>query len=533
MTPQVHARSTSNSLQGVLRLPSRKAPYQPVWSFLRRTLLAKRGVHTAVLTTLLGYPLFANDEPDTPLPAAQHSADAATAWHAQLDHALNEYEMSVESEVEKVLAAITKVFADATQRGDLALAKKARAAQKRLQEDGEPPSDTFVKRAREEAQRNINRAARKLETRYGEIAKTVLKQSGDLDAAEAIVTEATNIVSRSQIWKKSTQVADARKPLPRRGAPFKVEESTVGGTLQIKMVSVGDPGNAPDANGFGGVAYEYRIGKYEITIEQYCAFLNKVAQSDPHELFDQRMTVDASGPSIIRNGTDGSFRYAVMMLSPDNQGELARLAMSPLRPISWIRWVDAARFCNWLHNGQGAAGTETGAYDLNSHSTDRVPRQPGARFFIPSEDEWYKAAYYGGSHGDGKEHRYFQYATQHDEAPVVWQGIFWQPGKPMQLEVFYLLQKGDNIANWNGSGGSFQTLAPVNHFPMAVSRYGCNVMTGNLEEHVDAAEAQHVAVRRGGFWWAGSPHPSKEYRATAHARNRSASFGFRIAASVE
>ena len=30
-----------------------------------------------------------------------------------------------------------------------------------------------------------------------------------------------------------------------------------------------------------------------------------------------------------------------------------------------MSWYDAARFTNWLHNGQGSGSTETGAYTLN------------------------------------------------------------------------------------------------------------------------------------------------------------------------
>ena len=58
------------------------------------------------------------------------------------------------------------------------------------------------------------------------------------------------------------------------------------------------------------------------------------------------------------------------------------------------------RFANWMSNGQGNGSTETGAYTL-SGGTPLVPtnilmvhRNPGAKVFLPSEDEWYKAAYY-------------------------------------------------------------------------------------------------------------------------------------------
>jgi len=53
--------------------------------------------------------------------------------------------------------------------------------------------------------------------------------------------------------------------------------STTWATVVIETVTVGDAGNNPDtrydASGYGGVAYEYRIGKYEVTNAQWRDFL--------------------------------------------------------------------------------------------------------------------------------------------------------------------------------------------------------------------------------------------------------------------
>ena len=68
------------------------------------------------------------------------------------------------------------------------------------------------------------------------------------------------------------------------------------------------------------------------------------------------------------------------------------------QPVVFVSWFDAARFCNWLHHVESSsektpsAVTESGAYDLSRAGKSR--RQPGARFFLPSENEWYKAVYY-------------------------------------------------------------------------------------------------------------------------------------------
>jgi formylglycine-generating enzyme required for sulfatase activity len=46
-------------------------------------------------------------------------------------------------------------------------------------------------------------------------------------------------------------------------------------SVTIDWVTVGNAGNAADANGYGAVSYNYRIGKYEVTNAQYGEFLNR------------------------------------------------------------------------------------------------------------------------------------------------------------------------------------------------------------------------------------------------------------------
>jgi hypothetical protein len=74
-----------------------------------------------------------------------------------------------------------------------------------------------------------------------------------------------------------------------------------------------------------------------------------------------------------------------------------------MRPVGGISWRDAARYCNWLHNGKSSslASLTTGAYDTTTFGgnrtigyTDAATRLPGAKYWIPSLDEWMKAAWY-------------------------------------------------------------------------------------------------------------------------------------------
>ena len=127
-----------------------------------------------------------------------------------------------------------------------------------------------------------------------------------------------------------------------------------GGNTSLQWVNVTDPGNSADpATGYGAVSQTYRIGKYDVTAAQYCEYLNAVAKTDTYGLYNPSMAIDASyGCGISRSGNPGSYTYSVT-----KNGNF---------PVNYVSWGDAARFCNWLQNGQpnGAEGngtTETGA----------------------------------------------------------------------------------------------------------------------------------------------------------------------------
>src|SRR4051812_17316127 len=136
--------------------------------------------------------------------------------------------------------------------------------------------------------------------------------------------------------------------------------------ISIDTVPVGNAGNAADtvdadywmvgSQHLGAVPYDFRIGKYDVTVAQYTAFLNAVAKSDPYFVFKPHMNTDFfdyGSKQIERSGTSGSYTYSVIN-SRGNQ------------PITFLNWSDAARFVNWLNNGQptgpeGPGTTETGA----------------------------------------------------------------------------------------------------------------------------------------------------------------------------
>jgi formylglycine-generating enzyme required for sulfatase activity len=184
--------------------------------------------------------------------------------------------------------------------------------------------------------------------------------------------------------------------------------------IVMNTVPVGDSGNANDDTGAGGVTYDYRIGKTEVTNAQYAAFLNAVATvGDPHGLYNTSMGNDSSPAAggILRagSGTGGDpYVYTI-------RGDRAN------RPVNYVNFWDACRFTNWLHNGQPTGGqtsatTEDGAYFLNGvtvPTNTSVSRKAGWKYAVPTESEWYKAAYYVGFSGS-----YYDYATRSNTVPT-------------------------------------------------------------------------------------------------------------------
>ncbi len=163
--------------------------------------------------------------------------------------------------------------------------------------------------------------------------------------------------------------------------------------VTMDWVSVGNAGNAADSTGYGGVSDVYQISTYEVTAGQYTEFLNAVADTDSHGLYNTSMWSIGSGCKIQQSGSSGSYSYSVA-------SDYAN------RPVNYVSWYDTLRFSNWLHNGQGAGDTEDGAYDMLLGSS--VVRKAGAQVWLPSEDEWYKAAYHK---NDGVTGNYFDYPT--------------------------------------------------------------------------------------------------------------------------
>jgi sulfatase modifying factor 1 len=165
-----------------------------------------------------------------------------------------------------------------------------------------------------------------------------------------------------------------------------------------------------------------------------------------------------------------------------------------------------------MNNGQGNGDTESGAYTLvggtpTPSNPAAITRQAGATVFLPSNNEWYKAAYY-----NPVNNSYFQYPTSSNSVPVA--------SSPTPLP---------NHANFfNGGPGQ---LTDVGAYSGTLSPYGAFDMGGNVWQWDEAFIGSGTNTQRGiwGASWGNNASNSKSGGQTFFFPEGQAADGFRLA----
>jgi formylglycine-generating enzyme required for sulfatase activity len=259
---------------------------------------------------------------------------------------------------------------------------------------------------------------------------------------------------------------------------------TSGNEFTIDFVNIGNAGNAADTTTYGAVPYEYRTGK------------NEVSQ-------DAITKATASGMANVTAG-----------------------AWTGNQPAANINWYEAAAFVNFLNTSTG----NTAAYDLTFSNGSwsmalwsseqawtaggtNLYRNKNAFYFLPSENEWYKAAYYNPAGTN-----YFLYPTASSSAPTpVASGT--NAGSAVYDSVASVPATVDSVGAWS---------------PYGTRGQGGNVWEWN-ESAFDGTNSSSSEIRafRGGDWLYGEDTLRSSYRTLSGPALDGDFIGFRVASVPE
>lgn len=262
----------------------------------------------------------------------------------------------------------------------------------------------------------------------------------------------------------------------------------------MDFVTIGNAGNAADDTGYGGVGYNYRMGVNEVS----------------------RGMIDAY------NTLSGGPILTMQDMSPFGGNGVNR-------PATGISWNEAARFVNFLNTSKGFSAAyqfDTAGFNDNialwesgdaGYNAANPFRNSNAHYFLPSEDEWYKAAYYDPNKSGGAG--YYDYATGSDTAPTA------VTGGTTSGTAVYGQSFGNGPADITNAGG--------------LSAYGTMAQSGNVFEWAESGatapndSAGESRSLRGGSWLNASGTLAASGRAANSPTSEDIAVGFRVAAVPE
>ena len=278
----------------------------------------------------------------------------------------------------------------------------------------------------------------------------------------------------------------------------------------FQWANISDRNNAaypgPGGNaGRGSVSYAYRVSKLEITTQQWADFLNMALRQ---------------GASLDQYDLKPNFWGA-------NKSGNQYVVTAPMRPVLGLNWRAGAYYCNWLNNGKQEKWSSclNGAYDTSTFGgipgtpyTDQLYHSPNAKFWIPTLDEYLKAAHYDPAKGG--QGGWWDYTYRSDSPPI--------PGAP---------GVGQTTGGWE-PGGLAELGVDLGAYTNFTSAYGLWDLSGGarewLEEPIPASAGVYKV--RGQF---GSYAGDRSYVSTDRIKNvdfdypaEGGFYGFRIAGQI-
>jgi sulfatase modifying factor 1 len=186
---------------------------------------------------------------------------------------------------------------------------------------------------------------------------------------------------------------------------------------------------------------------------------------------------------------------------------------------------------------QSSTTTENGAYNVNGATSGSAPGKNAINpntsaaptFYIPTENEWFKAAYFSPNYGGLGVPGYYEYATQSDSAPgnTIGNGA---------NQANYFTGDGFSVTQSYGLDSNQNYLTDVGAFSGSSSFYGTFDQNGNVVQWNDLDGLASSGSRRGrlgGDWYERNPFnlSSSSIYSTAPSTENEVG-GFRLAGSV-
>ena len=284
-----------------------------------------------------------------------------------------------------------------------------------------------------------------------------------------------------------------------------VQADTFGGgttnEFTVDFVSISQTNNAADTTGYGAVPYNYRVGTYEISQLQ----ITKATQVG------------------MANVSAGAWT--------NNQ------------PAANLSWYEAAAFVNFLNTNSGKTAaydlTYSGSWSMALWSSDQawtaggtnLYRNKDAYYFLPSENEWYKAAYYNAAGTN-----YFLFPSAASGGVSGLGPSFGMSGRP--IAVASGTNAGTAVYNGSATIPAITNPAIVDNAG-GLSAYGTMGQGGNVWEWTESAydglnnSPSEQRTVRGGSWDSGERHLRSPLRENVDPTVERDSYGFRVASVPE
>jgi len=216
---------------------------------------------------------------------------------------------------------------------------------------------------------------------------------------------------------------------------------------------------------------DFEMGKTEVTVAQYLAFVNETKTHYPEWL-------EAGSDYNIVTGTDDYYK------------QIGAALQVPNHPIVGISWNDAVAYCEWLSQ-----------------------KVPGKKFRLPSEAEWEFAAR-GGTKGGG-----YTYAGSNTLEEVAWYN------KNSDSKTHPVSQKKANdLGLYDMSGNVWEWCADW---------YGAYEDTGKPVSNPKGPTTGSRRVLRGGSWNFHAVFCRVSHRDNSTPEYRNYNIGFRLASSPQ